>query len=321
MYSKIFELYFGKVRSKGNNIISEEYFNTAVKLEGKNVANASLKENVKDLVKLHYGDEITEIEYSNRPLKDYYHLCTDELSHSELGKLYFDLMSKPFKGTELIDLVYKENGSQAAANFLYSAKYNYFYKIAISDYVFYNPVSFKFFLSLDRKLFMPKSSQDMLFYKKVISPRAYGKFVAFNTRGSERVRDIYVRYLNHYFGTEGIPEKYRFMPRFVQYTSKKLIMKDKLQTLDEWLTKHNMKPIEYYACFNIKSDLFTPRMELICKLTGFEHKRFLFNALILSLEKYISNPYYGEVGHGSPSRSLAIKSSKFLKETEDSPSF
>lgn len=321
MYSKIFELYFGKGRSKGNNIISEEYFNTAVELEGRRIADASLKENVIDFVKLHYGDEIIEIEYSTSPLKDYYHLCTDELSHSELGELYFDLMSKPFKGTELVDLVYKENGSQAVANFLYSAKYNYFHKIAIKDYNNYNPVTFKFFLSLDRKLFMPKSSQDMLFYKKVISPRAYGKYVALHSPRTERARDLYVRYLNHYLGTEDNPKRFRFMPRFIPYISRKLVMKDKLQTLDEWLTKHNLTPIEYYTCFAIKSDLLTPRIELICSLTGISHKRFLFNSLIISLEKYISNPYYGEVGHASPSMSIAIKSSKFLKDTEDSLSF
>lgn len=321
MKSKIFELYFGKEKSLGNNIISEEYFQTAVKLEGKNLANASLEENVIAFVKLHYGDEVTEIEYSRSPLREYYHLCTEELSHSEVGKLYFDLMSRPFKGTELADLVYKEKGAQTVANFLYSAKYNYFHRIAIEDYKFYNPVPFNFFLYLNRKLYMPKSLQEMLFYKKVISPRAYGKFVTLNKTKVGRARDLYVRYLNRYLGTESKPKRYRFMPRFVPYISKKLIMKDKLQTLDEWLTKHNMAPIEYYSCFTIKSDKVTPRIELICKLTGIKHSRFIFNSLVLSLEKHISNPYYGEVGHGNPSRSLAIQSSKFLKEVEDSPSF
>ena len=321
MHSKIFELYFGKARNTGNNIISEDYFKVSVELEGKRVANASLKENVIDFVKLHYGDEVTEIEYSKSPLRDYYHLCTEELSHSELGKLYFDLMSTPFKGTELADLVYKEKGSQAVANFLYSAKYNYFHRIAIRDYEFYNPVPFSFFIFLDHKKYMPKSSQEMLFYKKIISPRAYGKYVALSSYKLSRARDHYVKYLNHYFGTDGIPTRYRFMPRFVSYVTGKLVMKDRLQTLDEWLDRHNIEPIQYYSCFSVKSDTFTPRMELICKLTGIKHSRFLFNSLVLSLEKYIANPHYGEWGYGNPSRTIAIQSSKFLKDTENNPSF
>lgn len=321
MHSKIFNLYFGKVRNKGNNIIPEDYFQVAKELEGKKVATLSLKENVMDFVKLHYGDEVTEIEYSPSPLRDYFHLCTEELSHSELGKLYFDVMSKPFKGTELLDLIQKEKGSQAVANFLFSAKYNYFFKISIRDYEFYNPVPFKFFIFLEHKLFMPKSSQEMLFYKKLISPRNYGKFVALNTGKLERARDSYVRYLNHFFGTEGNPTRYKFQPEFIKYVSRRLVMKDKLQTLDEWLTIHKMEPIQYYTCFTIKTDKVIPRIALICKLTGIKQSRFLFNALILTLERYIANPHYGELGYGNPSRTVAIQSSKFLKDTEDSPSF
>ena len=98
-------------------------------------------------------------------------------------------------------------------------------------------------------------------------------------------------------------------------------MKDKLQTLDEWLSLYNLTPIEYYSCFNIKSDTVTPRMELI-----FFYKFNRFNlvhksSLILSLEKHIANPFYGEKGHANPDRSIAISHSKFLKETEGTPSF
>lgn len=321
MYSKIFSLYFSKDRNPGNNIIPEEYFHTAVELEGKRVANGSLKQNVKDLVKLRYGKDITEIEYSKSPLKDYYHLCTEELSHSELGKLYFELMSSTFKGMELADLVYKENGAQTVANFLYSAKYNYFHRVNIEDYEYYNPVPFRFFLSLDHKKFMPKTSQEMLFYKKIISPRAYGKFVSLNTKKMERYRDCYSRYLNHYLGTEGKRTSFRFNPNFTRMVTRKLIMKDKLQMLDEWLKLYNLTPIEYYSCFSIKSDTVTPRMELICEKAGMDTKRFLYNSLILSLEKHIANPFYGEKGHANPNRSLAIQASKFLKETEGTPSF
>lgn len=321
MYSKIFNLYFSKDRHPGNNIISEEYFQTSVELEGKRVANGSLKQNVKDLVKLHYGKEITEIEYSRSPLRDYYHLCTEELSHSELGKLYFDLMSMTYKGMELVDFVYKENGAQAVANFLYSAKYNYFHRVSIEDYEYYNPVPFRFFLSLDHKKFMPKTSQEMLFFKKVISPRAYGKFVALSTKKMERYRDCYSRYLNHYLGTEGKRTSFRFNPNFTRMVTRKIIMKDKLQMLDEWLKLYNLTPIQYYSCFSIKSDTVTPHIELICEKAGMDTKRFLYNALILSLEKHIANPFYGEKGHANPERSLAIQSSKFLKETEGTPSF
>ena len=321
MYSKIFSLYFSKDRNPGNNIIPEEYFNTAVELEGKRVANGSLKQNVRDLVKLRYGKDITEIEYSRSPLRDYYHLCTEELSHSELGRLYFDLMGSTFKGMELADLVYKENGVQAVANFLYSAKYNYFHRVNIEDYEYYNPVSFSFFLSLDHKKFMPKTSQEMLFYKKIISPRAYGKFVALNTKRMDRHRDRYIRYLNHYLGTEGARSRFRFNPNFTRFITRKLIMKDKLQMLDEWLKLYNLTPIDYYSCFSIKSDTVTPRMELICEKAGIDTKRFLFNALILSLDKHIANPFYGEKGHANPNRSLAISSSKFLKDTEGTASF
>lgn len=321
MYSKIFSLYFSKDRNPGNNIIPEEYFHTAVELEGKRKANGSLKQNVKDLVKLRYGKDITEIEYSKSPLRDYYHLCTEELSHSELGKLYFELMSSTFKGMELADLVYEENGAQAVANFLYSAKYNYFHRVSIEDYEYYNPVPFKFFLSLDHKKFMPKTSQEMLFYKKIISPRAYGKFVALNTKKMERYRDCYSRYLNHYLGTEGKRTSFRFNPNFTRMVTRKIIMKDKLQMLDEWLKLYNLTPIEYYSCFSIKSDTVTPRMELICEKAGMDTKRFLYNALILSLEKHIANPFYGEKGHANPNRSLAIQSSKFLKEIKENPSF
>nr|DAV85997.1 MAG TPA: hypothetical protein [Caudoviricetes sp.] len=321
MYSKIFNLYFSKDRHPGNNIISEEYFQASVELEGKRIANGSLKQNVKDLVKLHYGKEITEIEYSRSPLRDYYHLCTEELSHSELGKLYFDLMSMTYKGMELVDLVYKENGAQAVANFLYSAKYNYFHKVSIEDYDTYNPVPFRFFLSLDHKKFMPKTSQEMLFYKKIISPRAYGKFVALSTKKMERYKDRYSRYLNHYLGTEGKRTSFRFNPNFTRMVTRKIIMKDKLQMLDEWLKLYNLTPIQYYSCFSIKSDTVTPHIELICEKAGMDTKRFLYNALILSLEKHIANPFYGEKGHANPERSLAIQSSKFLKESEGTPSF
>lgn len=321
MYSKIFSLYFSKDRHPGNNIISEEYFQASVELEGKRKANGSLKHNVKDLVKLRYGKEITGIEYSRSPLRDYYHLCTEELSHSELGKLYFELMSSTYKGMELADLVYKENGAQAVANFLYSSKYNYFHRVSIEDYEYYNPIPFKFFLSLDHKKFMPKTSQEMLFHKKIISPRAYGKFVALSTKKMERYRDCYSRYLNHYLGTEGKRASFRFNPNFTRMVTRKIIMKDKLQMLDEWLKLYNLTPIEYYSCFSVKSDTVTPRMELICEKAGMDTKRFLYNALILSLEKHIANPFYGEKGHANPERSLAIQSSKFLKETEGDPSF
>lgn len=321
MYSKIFNLYFSKDRHPGNNIISEEYFQASVELEGKRKANGSLKQNVKDLVKLCYGKEITEIEYSRSPLRDYYHLCTEEFSHSELGKLYFDLMSMTYKGMELVDLVYKENGAQAVANFLYSAKYNYFHRVSIEDYEYYNPVPFRFFLSLDHKKFMPKTSQEMLFYKKIISPKAYGKFVALSTKKMERYRDCYSRYLNHYLGTEGERTSFRFNPNFTRMVTRKIIMKDKLQMLDEWLKLYNLTPIQYYSCFSIKSDTVTPHIELICEKAGMDTKRFLYNSLILSLEKHIANPFYGEKGHANTERSLAIQSSKFLKETEGTPSF
>lgn len=321
MYSKIFNLYFSKDRHPGNNIISEEYFQASVDLEGKRVANGSLKQNVKDLVKLHYGDDITEIEYSRSPLRDYYHLCTEELSNSELGKLYFNLMSMTYKGMELVDLVYKENGAQAVANFLYSAKYNYFHRVSIEDYEYYNPIPFKFFLSLDHKKFMPRTSQEMLFFKKVISPRAYGKFVALSTKRMDRYRDRYSRYLNRYFTTEDFTAKFRFNANFTKMVTRKIIMKDKLQTLDEWLSLYKLTPIEYYSCFSIKSDTVTPRMELICSKAGMDTRRFIFNSLILSLEKHIANPFYGEKGHANPERSIAISHSKFLKETEGTPSF
>lgn len=291
--SRICNLYFNNQGIDKHSVVPYNFYSLARKMEGKKLANLTLKENIRQFLNYHLDTsvEIDDIVYKRKPL---YTLVNKDIFVMKLYAFnYMRLYKKLDKGgvLDFIKNLAEDYSPQEVISFVYSTVFNSYNDLVISDFQIITKLPVDFFSFKSGSNALTPTVVRLAIGEDFITPNLYADYLLTQSEELEEKREAYKKYLRswlleHYEHKRIVVREY---PDYQMIITARILKNSGYKRLKDFIDDNFNSTQAYYISFKNSNPIITERIELILKHAKTHPIDFFFNTILSKLDSLYNN--------------------------------
>ena len=294
--SRICNLAFNNQGIDRHSVVPYNFYSLARKMEGKKLADFTLKENIRQFLNYHLDTsvEIDDIVYNCKPL---YTLVNRDVFVMKLYAFsYMRLYNKLNKESTLdfIKSLAEDYTAQEVISFVYSTVYNSYNDLTVKDFEIITKLPVDFFSFRSGSSALTPTVVRLAIGADFITPKLYADYLITQSEGILEKREAYKKYLKrwllaHYEHSSTVVREY---PDYQMLITGRIIKNSKYKRLLDFIDDNFTSTQAYYISFKNSNPILTERIELILKHSKTHPIDFFFNTILIKLDSLYNNSKY-----------------------------
>lgn len=291
--SRICNLAFNNQGIDKHSVVPYNFYSLARKMEGKKLADFTLKENIRQFLNYHLDTsvEIDDIVYKRKPL---YTLVNKDIFVMKLYAFsYMRLYKKLDKGgvLDFIKNLAEDYTAQEVISFVYSTVFNSYNDLVISDFEIITKLPVDFFSFKSGSNALTPTVVRLAIGEDFITPNLYADYLLTQSEALEEKRKAYKKYLKrwlleHHEHKSIVVREY---PDYQMIITARILKHSGYKRLKDFIDDNFTSTQAYYISFKNSNPIITERIKLILKHAKTHPIDFFFNTILSKLDSLYNN--------------------------------
>lgn len=294
--SRICNLAFNNQGIDRHSVVPKNFYVLARKMEGKKLADFTLKENIRQFLNYHLdiSVEIDDIVYNRKPL---YTLVNRDIFIMKLYAFsYMRLYNNLDRGSTLdfIKNLAEDYTAQEVISFVYSTVYNSYNDLTVSDFETITKLPVDFFSFRSGSSALTPTVVRLAIGADFITPKLYADYLLTQSTDLDVKRTAYKKYLKrwlleHYEHSSRVVREY---PDYQMIITARILKNSRYKRLMDFIADNFTSTQAYYNSFKNSNPIITERIGLILKHSKTHPIDFFFNTILIKLDSLYNNSKY-----------------------------